>query len=144
MVQDYITEARKRVVYTDLVMQRRRPKNLNLFRIKLPIMGFASILHRVSGAILILATPLLVYALAVSLRSARDFDALASTLDTWPIKLLLLAVVWSTAHHLFAGIRYLCMDLDIAVTLPAARISAWLVNIAGAVVLVVTAGMMLL
>ncbi len=92
-------------------MHPPRPFYLNLILIRLPIGGWVSILHRASGALLSLATPALLYGLMLSLRSAQDFDRLAVFLDSGVGLLLLLAVVWATLHHFFAGLRHLGFDL---------------------------------
>ena len=55
-------------------MQTPRPFYLNLIRIRLPIGGWVSILHRATGVLLSLAAPLLIYALTLSLRSPEDFE----------------------------------------------------------------------
>ena len=51
-------------------MQKQRPKHLDLARIRLPVPGFVSILHRVSGVALFFSLPLLIYLLHGSLSSA--------------------------------------------------------------------------
>lgn len=105
----------------------RRPVYLDLRRIRLPLPGVVSILHRASGALLFLLLPLLLYALQQSLASAADFAALRETLDRVPVKLALLGVVWAYLHHFCAGLRYLALDLDLGVGLAQARFSAKLV-----------------
>ncbi len=114
----------------------RRPVYLDLRRIRLPLPGVVSILHRASGALLFLLLPLLLYGLQQSLASAAEFAALRATLDRVPVKLALLAVVWAYLHHFCAGLRYLALDLDLGVGLAQARFSAKLVL---AVSLVLTA-----
>ena len=89
----------------------RRPVYLNLFRIHLPVMAWVSILHRVSGALLALAFPLAVWALAVSLADEAGYARLAATFDFVPAKLVVLGLVWALTHHYFAGLRHLALDL---------------------------------
>ena len=50
-----------------------RPVYLNLIQIRLPMAGFMSILHRVSGLFLFLAIPPLLYLLDLSLASPAGF-----------------------------------------------------------------------
>ena len=108
--------------------KKKRPVYLNLVRIKLPLPGFVSILHRVSGTLLFLL--LLVFGVAwfaQSLESAAGFAALTQTLSAPFFKLILLGALWAYLHHFCAGIRYLFLDLDKGVDLASARLSSWLV-----------------
>ena len=110
------------------MMTKKRPKYLNLFEIKLPLAGFVSILHRVSGAALFLMLPLLIYLLQLSLGTPQDFAVLTSALDNPLLKLVLLGLLWAFLHHFCMGIRILLLDLHIGVDLAAARTSAKLVQ----------------
>ncbi len=104
-----------------------RPKYLNLFQIRLPLPGLVSILHRLGGAALFLALPLLLWWLQQSLMSAQSFIALKATFSNWGFKLLIIGLIWGYLHHLCAGIRHLLLDLDIGTELAAARMSSVLV-----------------
>ena len=105
-------------------------------------MAVVSIFHRVSGVFLFLAIPVLIYWLALSVRSAEDYAA-ASTFFASPwAQLIGLVLAWALAHHFFTGIRYLLMDISIGEHLPAARISAWLVFGIVAVVMLIVIGAM--
>lgn len=108
-------------------MATRRPVYLNLFKIKLPLPGLVSIMHRISGFGLFLLLPWLIYALQESLASEQGFEQLMSWLGQPLVKLSLLAVLWAYLHHFCMGLRYLALDLDIGVALPQARFSAKLV-----------------
>ena len=110
------------------MMTKKRPKYLNLFEIKLPLAGFVSILHRVSGAALFLMLPLLIYLLQLSLGTPQDFAVLTSALDNPLLKLVLLGLLWAFLHHFCMGIRILLLDLHVGVDLAAARTSAKLVQ----------------
>lgn len=105
-------------------MAKSRPKHLNLFQIRLPLPGVISIMHRLFGAALFLAIPLLLYAMQVSLESPRSFEALGSVLAHPFWKLVILALLWAYFHHFCAGIRYLAIDLDYGTDLGPARASA--------------------
>jgi succinate dehydrogenase / fumarate reductase cytochrome b subunit len=105
-------------------MVKPRPKYLNLFQIRLPVPGWVSILHRVSGAALFLLLPLILYLFQLSLESAPGFDAMKGALGHPLMKLVLIGLLWAYLHHLCAGIRHLALDLDYGTELPAARASA--------------------
>ena len=115
------------------IQQKNRPKNLNLLTIRLPINAVVSILHRASGVALFLVLPLLLLALQTSLHSANSYEALASLLGTWFIKLVLIGLSWAFFHHFYAGIRHLLQDVHWMTSLQKARFSSrvvlWLVAI---------------
>jgi len=110
---------------------KSRPKNLNLFTIRLPINAVVSILHRASGMALFLAIPLILLALQYSVRSPESYATLVTLLDTWFFKLILIGLSWAFFHHFFAGIRHLMQDIHWMTSLQKARFSGrvvlWLV-----------------
>lgn len=105
-------------------MVKKRPKHLDLLKIKLPVPGVVSILHRASGVILFLLLPVLLYALEVSLISPEGFDGLKQLLGHPLSKLASIGALWAFLHHLLAGVRYLAIDLHYGVELAPARASA--------------------
>ena len=113
--------------------KKNRPKNLNLFTIRLPINAVVSILHRASGVGLFLALPLILLALQYSVRSPKSYAILMNLLDTWFAKLVLVGLSWAFFHHFFAGIRHLLQDIHWMTSLNNARFSSrvllWLVGI---------------
>jgi succinate dehydrogenase / fumarate reductase, cytochrome b subunit len=107
--------------------KRNRPKNLNLFTIRLPINAIVSIMHRMSGMALFLMIPALLWALNASVQSAQTYVDLSLTLKHWLVKLLLVALSWAFFHHFYAGLRHLAMDVHWMTTLQKARLSSRLV-----------------
>lgn len=103
---------------------KQRPKFLNLVAIKLPLPGFASILHRVSGAGLFLMLPLLIWLLQLSLGSQESFETLTAVAGNPLVKLILLGLIWAFLHHFCMGIRILLIDIHIGVDKQPARASA--------------------
>jgi succinate dehydrogenase / fumarate reductase cytochrome b subunit len=105
-------------------MNQNRPKYLDLTRIKLPVPGLVSILHRISGFGLFLFLPLLLWLLQSSLDSPDSYvryrDAFAHPL----VKLVLIGLLWAFLHHLFAGLRFLMLDIHYGTSLTAARNSS--------------------
>ena len=115
--------------------KKQRPKYLSLpailFQIRLPLPGWVSILHRVSGALLIFPfTAWLLYLLDASLRSEQGFSHVREYLGMPLAKLGLLVLLWAACHHFCAGIRYLALDLNRGVALRPARISSAVVIVA--------------
>jgi len=105
-------------------MNKVRPKYLALHQIKLPLPGIVSIFHRVSGVLLFLALPLLLWTFEQSLRSPQTHHALTECLSSAWIKLPLLVLLWAFLHHFCAGLRYLSIDLHLVSNLSAARSSS--------------------
>lgn len=108
-------------------MHKQRPKYLDVSKIRLPVPGIVSILHRVSGAALFLSLPILIYLLQGSLSSAENFDNYRTLIANPLAKLVLLGVLWAFLHHLCAGIRFLLLDMHKGLELATARATAKLV-----------------
>jgi succinate dehydrogenase / fumarate reductase, cytochrome b subunit len=107
-----------------------RPVYLNLVQIRLPLPGFVSILHRVSGAALfVVGIPLAWYGLQESLASPETYAKLTAALSHPLAKLTLIGLVWSYLHHFCAGIRFLLIDLRVGDDLKPARQSSVIVLI---------------
>lgn len=110
-----------------------RPVFLNLFQIRLPLPGIVSLAHRISGVLLVLAMPLVLYLLMLSLRAPDDFRSVLAWLHSPLFAFILFCVLWSFWHHLFSGIRFLLLDVDIGLGRVASRHSAVVVLVAGIV-----------
>lgn len=104
---------------------KKRPefRNINIFNdvrtYRLPLAGILSILHRISGIIMFMLLPFLLWMFDLSLESATTFDKLASVFSVglgfvpgWFFKLVVLALIWAYLHHLCAGLRHLLMDVN--------------------------------
>ena len=122
----------------------KRPVYLNLLRIRLPVGAVVSILHRVTGLLLVAALPLLLLLLQHSLTSAEDYERVNIFLRTLPARILLLVLIIVLAHHSFAGVRHLLHDLDIGISRSGGRRGAWLVLAAVATVGTIAAGRLFL
>ena len=108
-----------------------RPVYLNLVRIRLPLPGIVSILHRIRGAALVLfVIPLALFAMQASLESAAEFASMQSMFAHPLCKLVLVGLLWAYLHHFFAGIRYLLIDLHVGDDLTPARQSSVAVLVA--------------
>ena len=105
--------------------KKQRPKFLDLTVIRLPLAGYASILHRVSGAGLFLMLPLLIWLLDLSLSSTPErlalFDSITGSVV---VKLVLLGLIWAFLHHFCMGLRILLIDIHVGVEKQQARSSA--------------------
>ena len=113
----------------DLTVKRRRPLWYNLSPLSLPVPGLSSIFHRISGFVLFLGLIGFLYLLDLSLASESGYAKAAETLSKPIWKLLAIASIWALLHHMCAGIRHLFLDIDVGVSLQAARRSAYAVFI---------------
>lgn len=106
---------------------KKRPKNLDLTTIRLPLPGKVSILHRVSGAGLFLFLPVLLWLFSASLTSAETFATFKAVCATLPAKVVMAGLIWAFVHHFCAGIRFLLLDMHVGIEKAAANKSAGIV-----------------
>ncbi len=117
-------------------MNNKKPKNLNLFTIRFPIPAIASILHRISGLILFLIIPFLLWVLYLSLSSQSNFDYLHELFLTPWVKFIIWGALSAFIFHFVAGIRHLLMDIGIGEELKSGRL--------GAILTIVIAGLLII
>ena len=115
-----------------------RPMFLNLLQIQMPVGAVTSILHRLSGVVMALGVPLIMYLFWLSLESQEGFVQVVALLDQRIFQAVVLVLVWALAHHVLAGVRHMLTDVNIGSTLFYARRSAWGVNVAAAVLALLT------
>ena len=121
----------------------RRPVHLNLFKIKLPIAGIMSIIHRATGMFMFIALPYLIYLLDLSLSGPTGFAEAVDSVHGFVGTVFVFLIMWSLSHHLLAGIRYLLIDIDLGVEKEMARQTALAVVVAGPVLgLLLTGGVL--
>jgi succinate dehydrogenase / fumarate reductase cytochrome b subunit len=117
-------EHKPRQVYTNIHVSQ-------IIAYRLPIAGVVSILHRVSGALMFLLLPLVVWLLDVSLTSEVSYERFSNAfiagvgvVPAFLLKLVVLALIWAFLHHLVAGVRHLWMDITHSVSLQQGHVSA--------------------
>jgi len=118
-------------------VKKQRPVNLDLTTIKMHPAANASILHRVSGVIMVFAIGILLWTLSLSLSSAEDFSQLQATHDGFFFKFILLGILSALIYHLLGGIRHLLMDLGHFEELASGNLSAKFIMILWVVLTVV-------
>ena len=101
-------------------------RNIHISQIigyRLPPAGIVSILHRVSGALMFLLLPFVVWLFDVSLSSEISYERFTSAfvagigfVPAWIVKLVVLGLIWAFLHHFVAGVRHLWMDATHSVT----------------------------
>jgi succinate dehydrogenase / fumarate reductase cytochrome b subunit len=95
----------------------KRPVNLDIGTMRLPITAWASITHRASGVFLFAGMAVLIWALDASLKSPESFASLQESLASPLAKLVIWAVVAALIYHSLAGIKHLIMDFGIGETM---------------------------
>lgn len=123
--------------------EKRRPVFFNLMQIQMPVGALTSITHRVTGIFLAISVPFGIYLLDLSLQDPQSYAQVISLFDKLTFRAAAIVFVWALAHHLLAGIRHLLSDIDIGSQLPAARRSAWVVNLGGIAVALLALGALL-
>jgi succinate dehydrogenase / fumarate reductase cytochrome b subunit len=90
---------------------------------RLPAAGWVSILHRISGAMMFLLMPFIIWMFDTSVSSEISFAKFAGAFNVglgfvpgWFMKLVALALIWAYLHHFIAGVRHLWMDINHAVS----------------------------
>jgi succinate dehydrogenase / fumarate reductase cytochrome b subunit len=112
---------------TELTKKRPEFRNINalsdLPSYRLPAAGIVSILHRISGAVMFLLLPFIIWMFDTSVSSEISFAKFKAAFNVglgfapgWLIKLVALALIWAYLHHLIAGLRHVYMDVNHAVT----------------------------
>ena len=112
---------------TELAKQRPEFRNINALHdlpsYRLPAAGIVSILHRISGVIMLALLPFVIWLFDTSLSSEYSFARFTAAFNIgigfvpgWFIKLVTLALIWAYLHHLIAGLRHLYMDMCHAVS----------------------------
>ena len=112
---------------TELARKRPEFRNINALKdlpsYRLPVAGIVSILHRISGFLMFLLMPLIIWMFDNSITSEISFAKFSAAFNIgivfvpgWFMKLIALALIWAYLHHFIAGLRHLYMDMFHAVT----------------------------
>jgi succinate dehydrogenase / fumarate reductase, cytochrome b subunit len=128
MSEQSLQKTKQRPVYRNIGMG-------DLANYRLPIIGVASIVHRITGVALFVGLIMLLPMLQMSLKSEAGFEAFRTMVwGNWIAKLILIALLFSIVYHLIAGVRHMVQDANKWLDLQAARSTATGVFIASVVV----------
>jgi succinate dehydrogenase / fumarate reductase cytochrome b subunit len=118
----------------DTLKERPVYRNIHISQIvgyRLPPAGIVSILHRVSGALMFLLLPFVIWLFDTSLSTEASYDRFTSVFTAGAgflpggfVKLVCLGLIWAYLHHLIAGIRHVWMDMTHSVSIEQGRSSA--------------------
>ena len=102
-------------------LSKKRPvfRNINIFRdvigYRLPPAGIVSILHRISGLLMFVLLPFIIWMFDASVTSEISYAHFTAVfnegLGGFLLKLVALALLWALLHHFFAGLRHIRMDV---------------------------------
>lgn len=98
-------------------MNNKRPVNLDLGTISMPITAITSITHRISGVALFVGVGILMWLLDMSIASEDGFNSVKTIFDSFICKLIVWGVLIALIYHTAAGVRHLIMDLGIGETM---------------------------
>jgi len=112
---------------TDIVKKRPEFRNIHALKdlpsYRLPAAGMVSILHRISGALMFLLMPFIIWMFDTSVSSEYSFLKFKAAFNVgigfvpgWFLKLVALALIWAYLHHFIAGVRHIYMDVCHAVS----------------------------
>ena len=135
---------------TELAKKRPEFRNINalsdLPTYRLPVAGWVSILHRISGMLMFLLMPLIIWMFDNSISSEISYAKFSAAFNIglgfvpgWFMKLVALALIWGYLHHFIAGLRHLYMDVNHAVSKEFGKSSA-LVTLSLSIALTVVLG----
>jgi succinate dehydrogenase / fumarate reductase cytochrome b subunit len=120
-------------------VNKKRPVNLDISTIKLPITAYVSILHRVSGVFLFAGVAVLLWILDASLDSQDGFNSIRDLATNPVFQGVLWVVLAALSYHTVAGIRHLIMDMGVGESLKGGKTGAAIVLVI-AIILIALAG----
>jgi len=91
--------------------------------LKSPV-AIASILHRLSGVIVFLLVPVLLWLLDKSLSSAEGFAEVQEIFSGFIVRFVVWVFIAGLIYHTFTGIKHLLADIGIAEELQSGRVAA--------------------
>jgi len=125
-------------------VDNKRPVNLDIGTIKLPITSYVSILHRISGVVLFFAVAVFLWMLESSLASEQSFNELGATLNSPVCQFIIWGGLAALAYHAIAGIRHLIMDFGLGEdSFESGRNSAWVAVVLAIVLIALITGWIL-
>jgi succinate dehydrogenase / fumarate reductase cytochrome b subunit len=112
-----------------VIEKDNRPVNLNLLTISLPVIGLASILHRISGFTLFICFPLVVWLLHLSLQSTESFSLLKGYMENNVLlKLMAVFIAVGFIYHILAGLKKILGEIfGFGETLKSGQALSWIV-----------------
>ena len=113
------------------MQSHKRPKNLNLLTLapKMSVTAKVSIIHRITGFLLFLSIPFVLYIFQQSLTSASFYDILHEFFSLFIVKCIYLVLMFGFIYHMCAGVRFLLLDIHKGLDLNTSKNTARIVII---------------
>lgn len=105
---------------------KERPVYLDLTQIKLPITALCSIIHRISGVLMILSLPILALLMVLLFRHEVAFDHWGWLAGSMVMKVIYLGMLWAWSYHVIAGLKHMVHDFSGCHSLKAVRLTSML------------------
>lgn len=102
--------------------------------VRFPVTAISSILHRITGVVLFIAIPILLWALQKSFNPAGFAELQEHLNSNFICQFVFWAILTALAFHIIAGVRHLLMDAGIGESLEGGKRGAWIVLILSAIV----------
>lgn len=119
--------------------KRRQPKYIDVPYLapRMSVTAITSILHRISGVAMFACLPIILWLFSGTLSTKEGFDIYQSVISNPVAKLVLIGLLWAYLHHVFAGIRFLFLDLHKGLEVQTAKTTARIAAVAAIIVAVV-------
>jgi succinate dehydrogenase / fumarate reductase cytochrome b subunit len=118
-------------------MKNQGPRNIGLGSIKsysFPITAISSIIHRITGGLMVILLPFLLWGFSLSMRCSEDFYYVQGLLIHSPWSVIVWIFLSAVSYHVIAGVRHLIMDLGFGEEMCAAKASSMAVLVLGVLV----------
>lgn len=120
------------------VNRGKRPLSPHLQIYRPQLTSITSILTRITGNALIIASVLIVWWFLAAATSERYFDLANAVLTSWFGDLVLTGSLWALWYHTLAGVRHLIWDNAMGLDIPTAEKMGWAVVIGSFVLTLLT------
>lgn len=119
-----------------MTVKDKRPVNLDISSIHLPLAAYTSILHRISGVIIFVGVAILLWLFDLSLSSEESFNSIREIMVSPLVKFIVWGILSALAYHLVAGVKHLLMDMGIGESKEAAPLGAKITIVVSAVLII--------
>ena len=123
-------------------MKQKRPVNLDITTIQLPLAALVSITHRISGVIVFVGIAILLYLFDLSLSGEAGFARVQELATFGLSRFVLWALLSALAYHMVAGVKHLLLDIGIGESKTGGPLGAKIV-VAVSVILIILLGVWL-
>lgn len=121
-------------------MNRKRPVNLDVTTIRLPLPAYTSILHRVAGVLLFVGMVAILYVFHLSLASEESFASVKTVLASGVVKFFVWVLISALIYHFVAGVKHLLMDVDVGDGKESGKAGAVITLVVSAILIVLAGG----